>query len=661
MASDDELTTTKSYDTSQFIASVISAPLLEDITKEDDITRDVLERFPNLRQQYNAAIFLNESYEGGLTAALAKVRKLVKDIDAELLVETPSKVDDPDQKLGKEVAPAVMDPAVIRQLVGGNRVNGLPITALWPTIYDVIIDVNLEFQIVKTAEERRGMPTLDADPRYQAKLRIATYIDQAIKTAAIGNQKQGVQVAKTTLSNQYVFASLEARVILKLLDIDLHECRKMAAEANALANNTDGEPSPKKSRAAAAKAPAKKAAVKPPVNAVEVPRYKEERFRAIHHIWPDFQLSTCIFKSSRTIKADAAQNSFTAFGERIVWGVIDSGIDATHPHFRLHENIDPHSPMHADFTDENGDPLNDKNGHGTHVAGIIAGEQSIAKGAKAEDLTTVWQEREATADSTQVKEVTRATTLTSISGMAPKCKLVSLKVLNQFGNGNASSVIAAICHVQMINGHGRDIKIHGVNLSLGHSFDPKWFACGHSPLCVEVNRLVRSGVVVVIAAGNSGYGTVQAQEGSIRTTLDLTINDPGNAEEAITVGSTHRNEPFRYGVSFFSSKGPTGDGRYKPDIVAPGEKIVSCAAANSVKQKEVSGGTPCLYLESSGTSMAAPHVSGAIAAFLSIRPEFIGESSRVKKIFVSSATDLGRDRYFQGAGLVDLLRAIQSV
>ena len=67
------------------------------------------------------------------------------------------------------------------------------------------------------------------------------------------------------------------------------------------------------------------------------------------------------------------------------------------------------------------------------------------------------------------------------------------------------------------------------------------------------------------------------------------------------------------------------------------------------------------YREDSGTSMAAPHVSGAIAAFLSVRREFIGRPDRIKEVFVSTATDLKRDRYFQGSGLVDLMRAIQSV
>ncbi|MGH7944460.1 MAG: S8 family serine peptidase, partial [Opitutaceae bacterium] len=182
-----------------------------------------------------------------------------------------------------------------------------------------------------------------------------------------------------------------------------------------------------------------------------------------------------------------------------------------------------------------------------------------------------------------------------------------------------------------------------------------------SPLCVEVNRLVKSGVVVVVAAGNTGYGSLQTKEGASDACLDLTINDPGNAEYAITVGSTHRDMPHMYGVSYFSSKGPTGDGRCKPDLLAPGEKIVSCAAPNSTLVQRETDDSECSYFENSGTSMAAPHVSGAVAAFLSIRSEFKGEAEKVKQIFTSTATDLGRDRYFQGAGLVDLMRAIQSV
>src|SRR5262249_7714770 len=158
---------------------------------------------------------------------------------------------------------------------------------------------------------------------------------------------------------------------------------------------------------------------------------------------------------------------------------------------------------------------------------------------------------------------------------------------------------------------------------------PEWFAAGQSPLCVEVDRLVRSGVVVVVAAGNAGYGTVTTMSGGAeRASHTGTISDPGNAAQAITVGSTHRDMPHAYGVSYLSAKGPTADGRMKPDLVAPGERIVSCAIADGAAKKN--GVAP--FREDSGTSMAAPHVSGAIAAFLSVRTEFKGRPEEVKQI-----------------------------
>ena len=95
------------------------------------------------------------------------------------------------------------------------------------------------------------------------------------------------------------------------------------------------------------------------------------------------------------------------------------------------------------------------------------------------------------------------------------------------------------------------------------------------------------------------------------------------------------------------------------DVVAPGEKILSAATGKLLIDR--AEGKQCEYVEDSGTSMAAPHVSGVIAAFLSVRREFIGEPERVKEIFLGAATDLKRERSFQGAGLIDLMRAIQSV
>jgi subtilisin family serine protease len=177
-----------------------------------------------------------------------------------------------------------------------------------------------------------------------------------------------------------------------------------------------------------------------------------------------------------------------------------------------------------------------------------------------------------------------------------------------------------------------------------------------------VDRLIKTGVVVVVAAGNTGYGKVGAEQRITKVGLANTINDPGNSALAITVGATHRDSPHIYGVSYFSSKGPTGDGRLKPDLVAPGERITSCAAGMYLESEggDIPDDLPA-YIDDTGTSMAAPHVSGAIAAFLSIRREFIQRPDEVKRIFLDSATPLGRERYFEGRGLVDLMRAIQSV
>jgi serine protease AprX len=389
-------------------------------------------------------------------------------------------------------------------------------------------------------------------------------------------------------------------------------------------------------------------------------------YLAIYKIWEDAVVQPLITRTVSTVKADAAQISFSALGTHIVWAVIDSGIDGDHVHFKRHDNLTPPSPLsHEDFT-PGGTPqtaLIDTDGHGTHVAGIIAGElrDDDAHGALARQARTVSLVRRADESISYV-----ATPTSRITGMAPECKILSYKVVPERGSAQVSFVIDAIEKIQRVNDYGRRILIHGVNLSLGYPFEPEWFACGQSPLCVEVNRLVRSGVVVVVAAGNSGYATFQLADQRKSVTpagVAQSIADPGNAELAITVGSTHRDMPHTYGVSYFSSKGPTGDGRAKPDLVAPGEKIVSCAAGRSKAKLAATSqlGSDFEYMEDTGTSMAAPHVSGLIAAFLSVRGEFRGDPLRVKKIFIDSSTTLGRTPTFQGAGLVDLMRAIQSV
>ena len=417
----------------------------------------------------------------------------------------------------------------------------------------------------------------------------------------------------------------------------------------------------------------------------------------VHRIWEDSDIAVTLTQSLTTVKADAAQRAFHALGQGIVWAVLDSGIDGGHVHFTekqsVHGTVDTlniRGPVeHRDYTPDGEAPaatvpsvparggaasaLTDRLGHGSHVAGIIAGHWSTEApdglpvvGTEVRDVFTT--ERDA------AKPVMTRETLSSISGVAPLTKLVSLKVIADVtrtddhrqtrGQGKVSWVLRALEDIQRWNQYGRRLLIHGVNMSLGYDFDPRWFACGQSPICTEVNRLVKSGVCVVVSAGNGGYSSyitaAGVEESSYR---NLSITDPGNAELAITVGSTHRDKPHTYGVSYFSSRGPTGDGRRKPDLLAPGEHIRSCAAG---RERERFGGDATatdtvLYCEQTGTSMAAAHVSGAAAAFLSVRAEFIGQPERVKALFLNTAIDLGREPAFQGHGLLDLMKVLQSV
>ncbi|HEX9965839.1 MAG TPA: S8 family serine peptidase [Allosphingosinicella sp.] len=459
---------------------------------------------------------------------------------------------------------------------------------------------------------------LEANLLYPEGREGALRVIETLVREVSGDRPDALEEFKNKYSRQYVFAALTPEEIRAL-------ARKMLADPKAkakVANDAD-PPSPG---------------------------------RAIFRIWLDHEIRALTNKSISTVKADAAANAFGAFGNDIVWAVMDSGIDGRHEHFVTHDTLDLKPPLkHRDFTGSGGDALRDAFGHGTHVAGIIAGE--YRRKAPGDIIARV---KRFTEDGNQ--EEVLDDTAEAMRGMAPRAKLLSIKVLDDRGGGRASNLIAALQYIQELNANGRNILVHGVNLSVGYGFEPNWFACGQSPLCVEVNRLVRSGVVVVVAAGNTGYGYNQiVGSGPKSAGLDITINDPGNAELAITVGSTHRDMPHVYGVSFFSSKGPTGDGRLKPDLVAPGEKIRSCQSLDKPPPANASGQAKAFYVEDSGTSMAAPHVSGVIASFLSIRREFIGEPERVKGIFLDSATDLKRAVYFQGRGLVDLMRAIQSV
>jgi hypothetical protein len=388
-----------------------------------------------------------------------------------------------------------------------------------------------------------------------------------------------------------------------------------------------------------------------------------------------------IKQSVPAIKADAAQQLFNVDCSRLCWAILDSGIDARHPAFlrpdgksrvervydfamlrpilnvgqsgpaarkELAQRIEAQSGVRAkdvlsrleaiERDRESGrtvdwshlepllvrsDDTPPYSDHGTHVAGILAAN---------------WKGR----------SPKRGEPLKDMLGVCPTIRLYDMRVLCETLEETEFAVIGALQLVRHINDRNGYLTIHGANLSLSIPHDVRNFACGRTPVCEEANRLAANNVVVVVAAGNHGYQQFQTHEGLFESYSTVSITDPGNADDVITVGSTHRYRPFTYGVSFFSSRGPTGDGRIKPDLVAPGEKIEAPAPNGS-------------YAVRDGTSMAAPHVSGAAAMLMARHSELMGQPARIKKILCSSATDLGRERYFQGQGMLDVLRAMQAV
>jgi len=429
----------------------------------------------------------------------------------------------------------------------------------------------------------------------------------------------------------------------------------------------------------------------------------------IQRVFLNRETSLSDFDALRTIKADAAERLFNISCKNICWGIIDSGIDSTHPAFKDHDIKEdlgstqkPASRVRAtyDFSriaqirnfdlilEEKGSPerenrikdiietlksvpgrsatpdwantaklnleliadlleqrlqpdwnlidplikLGDEDDlsqlatdHGTHVAGILGGE---------------WRGKKLGPDGKP--EVI-------LKGVCPDIDLIDFRVICPGGQKESTefAVLAALEFAQFLNTRGasKEPIIQGVNISISIPHDVRNYACGATPICLACDRLSKSGVVVVAAAGNRGW---DEQEMGFGNFVYCSITDPGNSSECITVGSTHRLNPHLYGVSYFSSRGPTGDGRAKPDLVAPGEQIRGPVRGEADEELD-------------GTSMAAPFVSGAAAMLLARHRELIGNPTKVKSILCANAIDLGRERYFQGHGLVDVLRALQAL
>ena len=307
-------------------------------------------------------------------------------------------------------------------------------------------------------------------------------------------------------------------------------------------------------------------------------------------------------------------------GAGVTVAVVDSGV-ALHPEIQtLVASVDLVSNLDPLFAP--GGSI-DPNGHGTHVAGIIAGNGSHSDQGR-------------------------------LAGIAPEANLVSLRVLDGSGRGSSSTMLAALEWVLL---HKDEYGIRVLNLSLGH---PVYEPAEVDPLVQAVDELWDAGVVVVCAAGNSGrdgHGTVTS---------------PCNSRKVITVGAINdrKTEDLTDDtVATYSSRGPTRlDLVAKPDLLAPGNKIVSLRSAGSHLDLEfpasrVAGDSsqPGVFehFELSGTSMASPFVAGAAVLMLEQDPTLNPATVKARLMLTARKAAVG-DPFATGAGLLDITAALQS-
>lgn len=276
-------------------------------------------------------------------------------------------------------------------------------------------------------------------------------------------------------------------------------------------------------------------------------------------------------------------------GHGVGVAVLDTGIFP-------HQDFDDRITAFADITGHKKDAYDDC-GHGTHICGIIGGSGVSSDGR--------------------------------YQGMAPGCSLIGVKVLDRKGNGYAADVLKGITWI-LENKERLGIRI--MNISVG-SYGKKGMS-ENSALVKGVNRAWDEGLVVVVAAGNNGPGR-------------MSITTPGISRKVITVGCSDDDMEVIVGgnrMVDYSGRGPTAACICKPDVVAPGCSVVSCASR------------PGKYTIKSGTSMSTPIVSGAIALLLEKYPDMTNLDVKLK--LMESSRDIGLPKNQQGWGLLDVERLL---
>jgi serine protease AprX len=299
-------------------------------------------------------------------------------------------------------------------------------------------------------------------------------------------------------------------------------------------------------------------------------------------------------------------------GQGIGVAVVDSGI-AEHPDFQV-ENAGSRILTSVNFSSFETD-VNDGNGHGTHVAGIIGGDSSMRDGAR--------------------------------MGLAPKVNLINVKVSSSWGMSRVADVVEAL---EWVYNNKDAYNIRVVNLSLNSVIPEPYHV---SPLDAAVEILWFNGVVVVVSAGNNGNGQVP-----------VNIYPPANDPFVITVGAADELSTLGIGddrVATFSAYGTTEDGFAKPDLVAPGRNIISSMLCDTAF---LCIGHPNryvgpFYFRMSGTSMAAPMVAGSVALLLQDEPNLTPDQVKYRLVATANKNWAGYDAAKAGAGYLDAYAAVQ--
>jgi subtilisin family serine protease len=314
----------------------------------------------------------------------------------------------------------------------------------------------------------------------------------------------------------------------------------------------------------------------------------------------DKEIHATLEPAIELIGANTVWATFGTQGEGIRVGIIDSGIDYLHP--ALGGGFGPAFKVAGghDVVNNDDDPMDDY-GHGTHVAGIVAADAD------------------------------------SFKGVAPKAVLFAYKVLDASGRGLDSDVIEAIERTVDPDQNGDDAdRLDVVNVSLGSGEGSPT-----DPSSIAVNNAVKLGVVFCVAAGNTGARTpVQGKENNYFFDGSATINSPGTADLAITVGASDLSDK----LAPFSSKGPNRTSfSIKPEVLAPGVDINSTYLGSGFRVM-------------SGTSMATPMVTGVVALIKSVHPSW--SPAMIKSAIVNKAKNIGLSAYLQGGGRVQAVNSV---